>query len=75
MANALFDDNGMLLEYQNELAEVLSHEDGMITGDGCDFTKNGKRFAGVAHQYNGNLAKRDNCQATVMADVQAPGMV
>jgi SRSO17 transposase len=72
MADALFNEDGMRMEYQKELAERLSHKDGMITGDGCDFTKKGKKSAGVAHQYNGNLGKRDNCQASVMVGYVSP---
>jgi hypothetical protein len=41
MGKGKWDDNGMLHEYKMELAEITSHQDGMITGDGCDFHKSG----------------------------------
>jgi SRSO17 transposase len=41
MRNSKLDDEGMLKEYQQEVAKLLSDKDGMITGDGCDFEKKG----------------------------------
>ena len=72
MTRSGWDDMGMLGEYQKELGETLSHPDGMITGDGCDFPKKGKGSVGVARQYCGRLGKVDNCQASVMLGYAGP---
>ena len=66
MSDCKLDDDGMLEEYQDDLSETLSHEDGMITGDGTDMPKKGKHSVGVARQYCGNSGKVDNCQSSVM---------
>ncbi|MDR1519300.1 MAG: DUF4338 domain-containing protein [Planctomycetota bacterium] len=62
---AKLDDRGMLEAHQKDFAASLSHPDGMITGDGCDFPKKGRNSAGVARQYCGRLGKAQNCQAGV----------
>jgi SRSO17 transposase len=67
-----FDHEGMLNEYKKEIGELLSHPNGMITGDGCDFPKKGKNSVGVAHQYCGSLGKVSNCQASVMMGYCSP---
>jgi len=72
MTRSGWDDHGMLGEYQKELGETLSHPDGMITGDGCDFPKKGNGSVGVARQYCGRLGKVDNCQASVMTGYASP---
>lgn len=66
MSRSKWDESGMLEEYRSELSELLSHEEGMITGDGSDFPKKGNNSAGVARQYCGNTGKVDNCQSSVM---------
>jgi len=66
MSKSKWDDDGMLSKYQGVLSGLLSHEDGMITGDGTDFPKKGDESVGVARQYCGRLGKIDNCQASVM---------
>ena len=65
MTDSLFDNEGMLGEYQKDVGEFLAEPEGMITGDGCDFPKKGKNSVGVARQYCGPLGKVDSCQASV----------
>jgi SRSO17 transposase len=66
MTIGAFDHEGMLAEYRNETLTILSHPEGMVTGDGCDFQKKGNCSVGVARQYCGRLGKVDNCQSSVM---------
>jgi len=67
MSRSKWDNDGMLVEYRTELSELLSHNEGMITGDETGFPKKGKNSVGVARQYCGNTGKIDNCQSGVMA--------
>jgi hypothetical protein len=67
-----FDQEAMLEEYQKELSGILSHPNGMITGDGCDFPKKGKFSVGVGRQYCGRLGKVANCQSSVMMGYVSP---
>jgi SRSO17 transposase len=62
----IWDDQGMLAEYREEVSEELFEPGGMITGDGCDFPKKGNNSVGVKRQFCGRLGKTDNCQASVM---------
>jgi SRSO17 transposase len=62
-----WDEGAMLRTYQEQLSELVSDEDGMITIDGCDFPKKGKCSIGVARQRCGPLGKTDSCQAGVFA--------
>ncbi|MDR2338544.1 MAG: transposase [Deltaproteobacteria bacterium] len=66
MTRGLFDDEGMLGEYQRESAKGLSAQGGMITVDGCDFPKKGNNSVGVSRQHSGRLGKVEKCQASVM---------
>jgi SRSO17 transposase len=66
MSKDIWDDQGMLGEYQREIGGLLFESEGMITGDGCDFPKKGNNSVGVRRQYCGPLGKTDNCQASVM---------
>ena len=66
MTESLFDNEGMLEEYQKDAGGFFSEPEGMITGDGCDFPKKGDNSIGVARQYCGPMGKVDNCQASVM---------
>jgi SRSO17 transposase len=62
-----WDHEGMLDEYQKEVAEHLSGQNGMITCEGYDFPKHGSMSVGVSRQPCGPLGKNNNCQASVMA--------
>jgi hypothetical protein len=67
MSRSKWDDTGMRDEYHRELSGLLSHDEGMITGDETCFPKKGRNSVGVARQYCGNTGKVDNCQSGVMA--------
>jgi SRSO17 transposase len=78
MSRSKWDDAGMRIEYRRELSELLSHDEGMITGDETCFPKKGGNSAGVARQYCGNTGKADNCQSSVMvgyASTKGHGLV
>jgi SRSO17 transposase len=66
MSRSKWDDAGMRVEYRRELSGLLSHDEGMITGDETCFPKKGGNSVGVARQYCGNTGKVDNCQSGVM---------
>jgi SRSO17 transposase len=66
MTKSKFDDHGILMKHQEVAGSFLSHEDAMITGDGCDFPKKGHASVGVWRQYCGRSGKIDNCQASIM---------
>jgi SRSO17 transposase len=66
MSRGKWDDAGVLEEYQNEASELLSHDEGMITGDDTGFPKKGHKSVGVTRQYCGSTGKVDNCQSGVM---------
>ena len=72
MSLSKWDNNGMLAEYRSELSEIVSSEEGMITGDETGFPKKGNQSVGVARQYCGRLGKVDNCQVGVMAGYASP---
>ena len=66
MSRSKWDDEKMLDEYRRELSGLLSHGEGMLTGDETCFPKKGDNSVGVARQYCGNTGKVDNCQAGVV---------
>jgi SRSO17 transposase len=69
MSKSAWDNDGMLDEYQRQVMAALSDKDSMLTGDGCDFPKQGQMSAGVARQHCGTLGKVDSCQAGVMLGI------
>lgn len=66
MSDAKWNEYDMMKAYQSELADMLSAEGGMITGDDTCFPKKGHNSVGVARQYCGNTGKIDNCQSAPM---------
>jgi SRSO17 transposase len=78
MTRSVWDDRGMLGEYQKRLSQAIFDPEGMITGDGCDFPKKGKMSVGVSRQRRGQLGKVESCQAGVMvgfSGVKGHGLV
>jgi SRSO17 transposase len=72
ISRSKWDDRGMLNEYRNELSGLLSHDEGMLSGDDTGFPKKGTNSVGVARQYCGNTGKVDNCQSGVMVGYASP---
>jgi SRSO17 transposase len=66
MSDAKWNEEGMKKAYQNEVANMLSADGGMITGDDTCFAKKGRNSVGVARQYCGSTGKIDNCQSAPM---------
>jgi SRSO17 transposase len=64
-----WDHDGMLKAYREEVIRLFSDENGMLTGDECDFPKKGNMSAGVASQGRGSTGNKRNCQAGVMLGV------
>lgn len=67
MKRSTLDDNAILHEYQKQLADGVSGDNGMLSVDGSDMPKKGKNSAGVGRQYCGTIGKVENCQACVFA--------
>jgi len=65
LKDAPWDDQQMKQLYQDRVVQIASDPNGMITVDGSDFAKKGKRSAGVHRQYCGSKGKIENCQAGV----------
>jgi SRSO17 transposase len=66
MSRSKWDAAGMRVEYCKELSGLLSHDEGMVTGDDTGFPKKGGNSVGVARQCCGNTGKIDNCQSGIM---------
>ena len=66
MSDTKWNEDDMKKAYQKELADMLSADGGMITGDDTCFPKKGRNSVGVARQYCGNTGKIDNCQSAPM---------
>jgi SRSO17 transposase len=65
MRSAKWDEEGMLREHIQEVAEVLSCRGGMFVIDSTDCPKKGSKSVGVASQYAGSLGHTANCQVSV----------
>jgi hypothetical protein len=72
MTNSVWDDQGMLEDYQREVAGLLFRPEGMITGDVLGFPKKGSMSCGVARQRRSPLGQLDNCQAGVFVGYSGP---
>lgn len=66
MSDAKWNEDDMKKAYQKEIANMLSADGGMITGDDTCFPKKGRNSVGVARQYCGSTGKIDNCQSAPM---------
>jgi SRSO17 transposase len=78
MRQSLVDNESMLRVYNEDLSGLLSHSEGMITGDACDFVRYSKKSAGVDRQFSYSLGKYCNCQASVMvgySSLEGYGMI
>ena len=72
MTRSVFDEQGMLEEYQKELGGLLSRPGGIITGSGFDFSKRGKHSAGAFKQYSTALRRVSCCQAGIVMGYASP---
>lgn len=70
-----WDDEAVMTELRQQVAQERSHDDGVAVVDGSGFPKSGDKSCGVARQWCGRLGKVDNCQVGVfLAYVTAHGM-
>ena len=65
MKRSTLDDTAVLEEYQKQLAERISSDNGMLSVDGSDSVKKGNNSAGVGRQYCGSVGKVESCQSGV----------
>ena len=65
MKRSTLDDDAVLDEYQKQLAQRISSDNGMLSVDGSDSVKKGGYSAGVGRQYCGTVGKIESCQAGV----------
>jgi SRSO17 transposase len=60
-----WDDEAILAELHNDVAEQWPDSDGVLTVDSSGFPKKGNQSCGVSRQWCGRLGKIDNCQLGV----------
>jgi SRSO17 transposase len=64
-----WDGAGMLGKRQDEAMRHFPDDDGMLTGEGRDFPKQGRESVAVARQWRGAFGGKENCQASVKPGV------
>jgi SRSO17 transposase len=67
ISDARWDEEQMLWNYHQLVAEAMGEPDGIVMFDETGFVKKGKDSVGVARQYCGPLGKVENCQVGVFA--------
>jgi SRSO17 transposase len=60
-----WDDDGLLVQLRQHVAEAWADDDGVLIFDGSAFAKKGTESCGVARQWCGRLGKLENCQVGV----------
>ena len=66
-AEKAVDDESLKKLYQERLAGDIAEDGGMVSFDGSDIPKKGKKSVGVSRQHCGPLGKVENCQSGVFA--------
>src|SRR5271165_6466175 len=67
-----WDDEAVLAELRQHVAEELGDPEGVLVVDGSGFPKKGTASCGVARQWCGRLGKVDNCQVGVFLAYATP---
>ena len=67
-----WDDDEVIGRLQEYLSPRLGHPEAVWVLDGSDFSKQGRKSAGVARQYCGRLGKVPNCQAGMFLAYVSP---
>lgn len=60
-----WDDEAVMAELRQHVAQARGHEEGVAVVDGSGFAKKGTESCGVSRQWCGRLGKVDNCQVGV----------
>jgi SRSO17 transposase len=68
-----WDDEAVLAELRQHVAEELGDPEAVLVVDGSGFPKKGTESCGVARQWCGRLGKVENCQVGVFLSYAAPG--
>lgn len=72
VGNGQWEDQRVLGELRQHVAEELGDPEGVFIFDGSSFAKKGSQSCGVARQWCGSLGKVDNCQVGVFLAYAAP---